>query len=266
MRLSLPDVTLCAVTSLNVEATLAALQHSRSLVDFGACLLVTDVPVRRSDTGIRIVSIERLRSSEAYSRFVIAELPDHIETGHCLMTQWDGFVINPGKWSPAFLDYDYIGAPWPQFDDGHDVGNGGFSLRSRRLLDACRLPGFTGCHPEDVTIARTNRAFLEAQGIRIADRSIAERFSCERDGDPADTFGFHGVFRMIEAIGADRFWEVYCGLDDRTTLWRDMATLWQQLGGGRDAPSRRMRLLLDRARDAIHAPSRRRSPGFDFVE
>ena len=53
-----------------------------------------------------------------------------------LLIQWDGYVVNPEAWDPAFLGCDYLGAKWYWHDDGMRVGNGGFSLRSRRLLDA----------------------------------------------------------------------------------------------------------------------------------
>ena len=38
-----------------------------------------------------------------------------------------------------FLDYDFIGAPWPEGQEENSllVGNGGFSLRSKSKLLAC---------------------------------------------------------------------------------------------------------------------------------
>ena len=60
---------------------------------------------------------------EGYSEFVIRELHKYVDTSHCLLVQWDGYVLNPKSWLPQFLDYDYIGAPW----NGNVVGNGGFS-------------------------------------------------------------------------------------------------------------------------------------------
>jgi len=61
----------------------------------------------------------------------------------CLLVQPDGFVINPDKWDNQFFEYDYIGAPWEQVPHSyldpwgkpHRVGNGGFSFRSKKLLD-----------------------------------------------------------------------------------------------------------------------------------
>ncbi len=83
---------------------------------------------------------------------MLRDLASHVETSHALCIQWDGYVLRGQAWDPAFLTYDYIGAPWPHFSDGHNVGNGGFSLRSRRLLEACRQLPFDGQTAEDVVI------------------------------------------------------------------------------------------------------------------
>ena len=243
-RLKLPTVTLCAASSVNVVATLTALRACLDQGTFAQCLLFTDAEI--AEPGIEKVPIARLNSSQDYSRFIVQELADHIQTEHCLIVQWDGFILNAGQWTADFLEYDYIGAPWPQFSDGHDVGNGGFSLRSRRLLEACRDPAFRDCHPEDVAVCRQNRALLESKhGIRFADRSMAARFAFERTAPPGPTFGFHGIFNMSDALGRDRFWEIYSTLDDRHTALVDYRLLMGQLGGHKTAWKRRGRLTLD---------------------
>jgi hypothetical protein len=245
-KIQLPSVTLCAAASVNVPATVAALQASLARIEFAECLLFTESdPVIGSD--IRLVRVPRMNSSLDYSEFMIGDLADHIQTEHCLVIQWDGFVINADHWDPAFLEFDYIGAPWPQFSDGHDVGNGGFSLRSRRLLDACRDVRFRSGGAEDLAICRVNRQLLEVEfGIRFADRRTAERFSFERTAPVNPTFGFHGVFNMIEAIGEDAFWDRFLILDDRTTAYVDFWRIWRQLGRGPRAFRRRIQFATDR--------------------
>lgn len=229
-RLTLPTVTLCAAASVNVAATLAALGRSLDRIDFAECLFFTDASVPIDDARIRFVPIARLDSAEDYSNFIIGGLADHIESEHCLIVQWDGFVLNPDRWEPGFLECDYIGATWPQFDDGYNVGNGGFSLRSRRLLEACRSPSFRAGHPEDIAICRTNRFCLETElGMRFADSGTAERFAFERAVPSEPTFGFHGIFNMIPALGGEHFWEVYRELDDRRTAFADYGLLMRQL-------------------------------------
>jgi hypothetical protein len=246
--LKLPTVTLCAASSVNVSATFAALRACLDQAEFAECLFFTDAAGVAADPAIRTVPIARLSSSGDYSNFVLRELAGHIRTDHCLIVQWDGFILDALQWTPDFLGYDYIGAPWPQFSNGHDVGNGGFSLRSRRLLQACRDPSFREGHPEDIAICRTNRSLLESEhGIRFADRSTARQFAFERTAPSSPTFGFHGIFNISDALGPDRFWEIYSALDDRRTAFTDYGLLMRQLGRGRDPTARRARLTWDRA-------------------
>ena len=251
-RLALPTVTLCAVTSVNVEATVAALRSCLRQIKFCDALLLTDREVGDLPAEIRKVPIRPIESGRAYSHFMLCQLAEHIESDHCLVVQWDGFVADPAQWDDRFLDYDFIGAPWPQFSDGHDVGNGGFSLRSRKLLEACRSPDFAVSHPEDVAIGRINRNFLEREhGIRFADRGTAARFSFERSRADQPSFGFHGVFNMVEVLGEERFWELYETLDDRTTIFTDYRLLMRQAGSGSNGLRRRTRLTIDGARRLI---------------
>ena len=250
-RLALPRVTLCAASSVNVAATVRALEACLAQIDFAACKLFTDVSVRPGHPGIEVVPIGRLSSSVAYSDFLLTQLVDHVETSHCLVVQWDGHVLDAGRWRAEFLDYDYIGARWPQFGDGHDVGNGGFSLRSRRLMEACREPEFLGGHAEDIAIGRTNRDWLEGRGMRFAPAALADLFSAERAGDPAASFGYHGIFNMPRAIGMDAFWQVYCELDDLGTVRHDFFGMLRTVGRGSGGLSRIGRMIADRLKHAL---------------
>ena len=112
-------------------------------------------------THIEVRAIAPLASREAYSRFVLKSLLEHVETPHVLLIQWDGYVVNPAAFEPAFLECDYIGAKWFWFNDGMRVGNGGFSLRSRKLLAALQDARIQLGDAEDTTIARTFRPLLE---------------------------------------------------------------------------------------------------------
>lgn len=239
-------MTLCAATSVNVAATVWALQHSLNHVDFADCLLFTDTAPAQLDPRIRFIAVDRFASGADYSSFMLTRLADYISTDHCLVAQWDGFVLDPAQWDPAFLSFDYIGAPWPQFHDGHDVGNGGFSLRSRKLLEACRDRRFRQSHPEDIAICRINRDLLEREhGIRFADRGSAGRFSVERFQPGHPSFGFHGIFNMVRLLGPDRFWQVYRSLDHKSTAFVDYLPLLRELGSSGQPLSRRLRLSMD---------------------
>lgn len=241
----MPDVTLCAVSSVNVAATIRAIEASLAQVNFAACKLFTDCEVPTGNPAITVLPIARLSSAAAYSDFLLTRLAKHVETSHCLIIQWDGHVLDAAQWRSTFLDYDYIGARWPQFDDGHDVGNGGFSLRSRRLMEACGSDGFQRFHPEDVCIARSNRTWLEQHGMRFAGPALATQFSAEREGDPRASFGYHGVWHMPQVLGVSRFWDIYRGLDDRGTIRHDLGDLVDQVMRGSGGLARALRLVAD---------------------
>jgi hypothetical protein len=247
-RLHLPTVTLAAATSVNVAATIAAMRACMEQVEFADCILLTDVDTPDLPTEIRVVPMDPLRSVMDYSRFMLTKLVEHIATPHVLVCQWDGFIVDASAWNPRFLDYDYVGAPWPQFADNYNVGNGGFSLRSRRLLEAMRDPAMIiGC-PEDVVICRTNRALLEERhSIRFADVLTAADFAYERSRLTSQTFGFHGAFNMIPIMGADAFWRIYLSLDQRESLFTDYDLIFRQLGRSPSAWKRQLRLTVDRA-------------------
>jgi len=172
-------------------------------VEFGDILLLTDQPpIADADPAISWIQIDRIESRTDYSRFMLRDLPRYITTGHALCIQWDGFVLNGGAWDQRFLEYDYIGAPWPHFRDGHNVGNGGFSLRSRRLLDACKDLPFDGSEAEDLVISRLYRNGLEGRGICFAPPEVARNFAYERMPPTGREFGFHGAFNLVRQLSA----------------------------------------------------------------
>jgi hypothetical protein len=79
-----------------------------------------------------------------------------------------------------------------------NVGNGGFSLRTRRLMEIVATdPAITAYHPEDLKICRHYRPYLEREyAIRFAPDDVARRFSIEgyKQSNRTHTteFGFHG--------------------------------------------------------------------------
>lgn len=250
-RLALPQVTLCAATSVNVSATLRALEVCLDQIAFADCILLTDAAVHPGHPEIRVVPIERLDTAAAYSNFMMTKLVHHVGTSHVLVAQWDGHVVDANRWQAKFLEYDYISASWPQFNDGYDVGNGGFSLRSRRLMEVCLEPAFDAFHPEDLAICRANRAWLEGKGISFAARELADEFATERAGNLGLTFGYHGVWNMPRAIGVREFWDVYRKLDDRRTLHPDFAHLLKDMGVGSGGARRMTWMMFDRLRQAM---------------
>jgi len=164
--------------------------------DFDECLVLSD---RNLFPGTHWVPIAPMRNIRDYEAVILDLLPLESRCDQNLIVQWDGFILDGRRWEADFAGQDYIGAPWPHM--GGRVGNGGFSLRSARLLRAVRdlhRPGPEDEPAEDVQICLTWRPQLEALGMRFADPGLAGRFSVETPGATGmfETFGFHGAFNF----------------------------------------------------------------------
>lgn len=216
MPIQLANVTLVAVTSVALEATTRALAASIVQAHFAKALLLSDRPPAQAlDPRIEWRQIRPLTTRSDYSRFMLRDLAEHVSTSHALCVQWDGYVLNGEAWDPLFLDYDYIGAIWPHFREGHTVGNGGFSLRSQRLLRATADLPQVDSEPEDVLICRTFRPVLEAKGIKFAGEEIASAFAYERTCPTGNEFGFHGAFNLVRYLSADEAPRLFRKLEPR---------------------------------------------------
>jgi hypothetical protein len=189
----IPSVTLICVDCYNYGIAVEAIRRSLKEIQPYKAIFLTDIEIELDD--IDVIQIPTIKNKKEYSRFVLKELRKYFHTTHCLLIQHDGFVLSGESWTDEFLKYDYIGAPW-LYPDGHNVGNGGFSLRSHRLqmlLGSDSLVKPT--HPEDENIGRLYRDYLETEyDIKYAPQELAEKFSYELNKPICKTFGFHGYF------------------------------------------------------------------------
>ena len=161
-----------------------------------------------------------------YSFFMMHMLYAYIETDYCLIVQDDGWVLNGKNFKPEYYDYDYIGPPshcaikinensevqsiylnfnWtiPEVINTEHlqvIQNGGFSLRSKRFLEACNKEGL--CHyaiesiplndkesgdkknwaaiwNEDVHLSGLFKSRLEKAGYKYAPLEVAINFGIE---------------------------------------------------------------------------------------
>lgn len=208
--ISLPNVTLIGIDCVDVARLQLAMDICMKEVMFGSVKLLTSLPTDDE----RKVEIPHISSIDAYSRFCLLDLYKYVDTSHVLIVQHDGFILRAEAWQDSWLEYDYIGAPiqigeWtidrhgvPETETGSlVVGNGGFSLRSKRLLELTAKLGtagnFTLDEPEDWAQCYTEKAKLEAAGIKFAPVPVAEAFSFEGRSleyyQYVDAFGFHGL-------------------------------------------------------------------------
>lgn len=204
--LSLPDVTLLCVDTRTPQLALESMLRSCAEIQFGDAVLFTEpsqLPPASGAPWLRIEPVQ-VASAAQYSQFMLSGILPRIRTSHVLVVQWDGWVLNATAWNPGFLDWDFIGAP-VYFERGRPaVGNGGFSLRSRRLMEVFLAGAFTPRHPEDVCLCCEHRARLEHDhAIRFAPLDVAARFSFERIAPAGATFGFHGLFNFPLVLAPD---------------------------------------------------------------
>jgi hypothetical protein len=186
---------------------------------------------------------------QEYSLFVIYALHQFIDTEFVIIVQEDGWVLNGEAWSDEFINYDFIGAPihlarvtdesgesrvyqgfgWTQFSNNEkfkieNVFNGGFSLRSKRFLEAPArfkipylIPAPIGLgkfpkvlkwedegNQEDAQIFLYMRDSLEKVGIKFPTIDIAKYFSFEHltpiiheDIDLNRVLGHHAYLRSL---------------------------------------------------------------------
>ena len=157
-----------------------------------------------------LIKIKRF-SYKDYQDFLIYKLNDYIKTDFAFLMQSDGFIINPNMFNPSFFEYDYIGAPWPKniFKkikvDGDVVGNGGFSIRSKKLLEQCKnipLGSYYYWH-EDTLISLYYKKYFENAGCKFAPIELAKQFSIEyplnENHNIESCFGFHGKDNLNRA-------------------------------------------------------------------
>lgn len=200
-KINLPNVTLIIVDCVDYERAKLSFDHCTSYINFGQAKLLTHFNIDSPE----IVKIPQISSIKAYSDFMIYELYKYCDTEFMLVAQWDGFIRNMKLWDEQFLNYDYIGAPWPStvlfpgVPSHFNVGNGGFSIRSTKLMECIATDkNLTYHNLEDVMICQLNRAYLETKGFKYAPFELAYKFSWEC-GEEHDSFGVHQRIKLVRS-------------------------------------------------------------------
>lgn len=154
----------------------------------------------------------------------IEKLHTRFDTPYVLIVQNDGFPLRGGL--DQFVGkYDYIGAPWVRHSTYYDlypyrycVGNGGFSLRSKRVCEEASryyrkyfkwMPYWWYVLGDDTFYCKTLRFWFPSFRRQFvwADASVASSFSLEHNvefrPEGGVPFGFHGSagWRRISEMG-----------------------------------------------------------------
>lgn len=187
------DVTVVCIDCNRVGDAISSIKKTLSKIEPHSTILFTDTNIEID--GIETIVIPKIKSKEEYSLFVVKELWRYITTSHVLIVQWDSWCLNEDAWTDQFLNYDVVGALW-MYNDFRDNGNGGFSLKSKRLLHILATDDFIEItHPEDEICGRLYRKYLEEKhGIKFAPEHICELFSFECREPYQKTLGFHSFF------------------------------------------------------------------------
>lgn len=197
-KLELPNIEIISINTHNPEQSVKAIEYSCRHINFASKKIFSDTVPGNLPSDMVHIQIPKFTTREAYSDFTLKELDDYIDSDFVLMIHDDGFIINPHLWNPEFLKYDYIGAPWPANPNDPlqgRVGNGGFCIRSKRLLEATKHLEYEPCN-DDWVIGVTHKKILEERGYFTAPVSLAMTFSLELpiaecDYNLENTFGFH---------------------------------------------------------------------------
>ena len=214
--MKLNNTTLISVigTDKYFNATIQAVKHCMKHVEFEKIKIVSCIPFK-SDK-IECIHIKPISQLE-YGVLLTKYLKDIIDTDYCLTVQSDGFIIDGNYWNDEFFEYDYIGAPWLDIKAKNNVGNGGFSLRSKKFLEVSSTfnyrpdiqfqphikPGEL-ITPEDWFCCVYMYDEMIKNGIKFPSMSLAYQFSVEHPSffkiynrskiETYKSFGFHGNF------------------------------------------------------------------------
>lgn len=190
--LKLPNVTLCCIGSAKYkDQQQMALDYSSKAILFGA---VKNIIV---DTN----------TIDEWNRAVVFDLGDYIDTDYALLIHPDGMIAEPDMWDDKWLEYDFIGSPFPLPTDDFSyrdinsiiqrVGNS-VSLRSKKLLQLPKKINmewkpFHGFYNEDGYVSVNMRHVFEENGCKYAPFEEALKFGRETplEDYTGDTFVYH---------------------------------------------------------------------------
>ena len=215
------NLTLVAIDGLGIATDfyIKLFELCNKEINFENNILFTSAPVDSiyspENIKINFVQIPKLTYTQ-FNKFCLTEINSHITTSHIIMIQTDGFICNGENWKDEYFDYDYIGQPWLEDEPGsfpwvksyeESVGEGGFTLRSKKLLETlCNIDRSIIDNyqaNEDIFISSYARDFLKSQGCKFATPEIGIQFCAGYyiDFNKLDSaFGFHAQPYVEEVL------------------------------------------------------------------
>jgi Protein of unknown function (DUF5672) len=228
-----PSLSISCIETREITKAVRAVERTLQCIRADCLYWFSNTPYPKPLPGTEIINVEIPAFTnfvEDINRICLRLMPRVVTADFNLTVQSDGFAINPQAWDDRFWEYDYIGAAWPWMWGGGPywlgpiVGNGGFSLRSRRLFQALleleikwgqehwrsdhriNRREYYGTSAtgerylvEDLLICLWYRERLEEEfGIRFCPPEIANKFSVETVSPFTHywlgrSFGFHGL-------------------------------------------------------------------------
>lgn len=189
------NCSLIAIDCYNYGGAVSSLKKSMAQCEFDKVLFFTDIEIEIE--GIEVIKIPSISSKDEYSQFILKEVWKFIDTEFVLVTQHDSWVLNADSFDDGLYRVDYAGALWLE-TDGLANGNGGFSWRSKKLMNIVgNDPFVSATTPEDVALCRVYRNYLETKyGLVWATDELCEKFAFELKEPNQSTFGFHSFFHQ----------------------------------------------------------------------
>lgn len=202
--MKLPGVTLMCIDCVNVTRAINVLEICKSKCEFEEVKLLTSI-----DTDYQhAIKIAPLNTLIMYSIFMLTKSNLYFDTPHVLIVQRDGFILNTSAWKDEWLQLDYIAPLFVQYDK---VGSGGFSLRSKKLMDyvASKMPhwDFSEKSANEIQsiLGYYEDGVISLSKIRdefaFATNEQACEFAQGGNSNPeyyrSNPFGFHGTWQNI---------------------------------------------------------------------
>lgn len=215
----------------NINSIIKIGNNSSKNLNFGEKIIYTFEYPTIDPGDFKIKKIDEI-PFDKFNDFILKNYSNLFNTDYAINFHSDGFIQNQNKWDENFLKYDFIGAPLNLNINNTSkfiVGNGGFSLRSKKLCNKIselynnnyypkNLDIFPGYNidinfikklpkifsNEDVYISLFCNNILLENNFKISDFNNASKFSTEHfslinnkiekfSNSMINSFGFHEI-------------------------------------------------------------------------